>query len=223
MKRTAIIGVVLGLWSASALAGPITFSFTGEIVSVGTPDPSDPGNPFPAPPDFGTPFSGFFTFDSAAADAVPADPATGSYASSGGVFGITLELGGLTFAYGAVSVGVTDGYSSFGPGDQYLVSHAAGSSFLSIRLTDFSEVMFTGDALPLTPTSLTGLFTEMFFAESVAGTQVDMNGVITSLVCTSGCGIPASEPASLWLLATGLGVLRLSRRGNRGTRPGHGG
>jgi hypothetical protein len=121
----------------------------------------------------------------------------------------------LTFAYGAVSVGVTDGYSSFGPGDQYLVGHAAGSSVLSIRLTDFSEVMFAGDALPVTPPSLTGLFTEMFFAEIVDGNQVDMNGVIHTLVCTSGCGIPASEPASLWLLATGLCVLRLSRRGNR--------
>jgi hypothetical protein len=220
-QRTAGIVIVLCLWTATAQAVPITFSYTGEIMSVGTPDPGDPGNPFPTPPDFGTPFSGVFTFDSTATDAVPADPATGSYASSGGVFEITLALGGLTFAYGAVSIGVTDGYSSLGSGDQYLVGHAAGSSVLSIRLTDFSEAMFTGDALPLMPPSLTGLFTEMFFAESVDGTQVDVNGVITSLVCTSGCGIPASEPASLWLLATGLAVLRRQRRGRRGARISH--
>jgi hypothetical protein len=211
MKQAAII-VALSLGPASAFAVPITFSFSGEVVSVGTPDPTDPANPFPAPPDFGTPFSGFFTFDSAASDAVPADLATGSYESSGGPFGLTLELGGLSFSYGAVSIGVTDGYSSFGPGDQYLVGFADGPTVLSLRMTDFSEVIFTGDALPLTPPSLTGLFTELFFTETVAGTEVDLNGVITSVVCTSGCALPAPEPATFWLLTTGLGVFALRPR-----------
>ncbi len=220
MKQLAsAIAVAVSLGAASVLAAPITFSFSGEVVSVGTPDPTDPANPFPTPPDFGTPFSGLYTFDSAAPDAVPADPATGSYESSGGPYGLTLELGGLTFSYGAVSIGVTDGYSSFGPGDQYLVGFAGGLTVLSMRMTDFSEALFTGDTLPLTPPSLTGLFTEFFFADTVADTQVDLNGVVTSLVCTAGCEIPAPEPTTFWLLTTVLGVVALRpRRRTRDSR-----
>ena len=219
MKRIApAICAVLALCSASALASPITFFYSGELVSVGTPDPTDPANPFPVPPDFGSPFSGFYTFDSSALDAVPADAATGSYASTGAPFGLTLELGGLSFSYDSVSIGVTDGYSSFGPGDQYLAGFAAGPTVLSIRLTDFSEMLFATDSLPVTPPDLTGLFTEFFFSETVSGVQVDVNGVVTTLVCTSGCAVPAPEPSAVWLLATGLAALGLCP-GRRVRRP----
>ena len=103
-------------------------------------------------------------------------------------------MGGLTFSYGAVSIGIADGYSSFGPGDQYLVGFAAGPTALSIRMTDFSEALFTGDALPLTPPSLTGLFTEFFFQDTVAGTQVDVNGASPHWCALTDANYPLRSP-----------------------------
>ena len=219
MTRTSVLlGVILSVFASAGEGAPITFGYAGEVLFVGA---LDPASPFPVEPEFGTPFTGTYTFDSAALDAVSSDPTTGSYASSGGLFGITLDLGGLAFAYSSVSIGVTDGYSSLGPGDQYLVGFASASTVLSLRFTDFSEAMFTGDGLPLLPPALTGLFTELFFTQVdlATGEQIDLGGRITSLVCTNGCDslppVPVPEPATgvLVFLALGaLGTRRLARR-----------
>jgi len=210
MKAIALtLSLVVMLWPGRSEATAITFAFEGTVASVGALDPT---NPFPTEPVFGTPFSGTYTFDSAALDAAGGDPATGSYAASGAPFGLSLSLGGLTLDYAALSIGVTDGYSSFGPGDQYLVGFAGGPTLLSLRFTDFSESMFSSDALPLTPPTLTGLFTELVLSDLVAGNQVDLNGTITSLTCTAGCSTAVPEPATLVLLITGGGTLGLRRR-----------
>ena len=203
----AALALACALSAAAADAAPLTFAYTGTVTSVAALDPE---NPFPTEPDFGTPFSGTFTFDSAAADAVPGDPATGVYASTGGSFGLTLELGGLTFGYGGVTVSVTDGYDSFGfGGDEYLFGFAAGASTLiSARITDFAGTMFSGDALPLTPPSLSGRFSTFLFSDIVDGNQVELAGSLTSL--TAVATVP--EPSTLLLLFAALGGVSAARR-----------
>jgi hypothetical protein len=62
-------------------ASAITFSYTGAITQVAALDPE---NPFPVALDFGSPFSGTYTFNGAAPDGA-ADAASGSYLSSGPV------------------------------------------------------------------------------------------------------------------------------------------
>ncbi len=204
MKATVLIlGMVVILCAASSEAAPITFAFEGTVTSVGA---LDPANPFPTEPTFGTPFSGSYTFDSTAADGAPGDPTTGSYASAGGPYGISIALGGLTLSYGGVAIGVTDGYSSYGPGDQYLVGFSGGPTLLSLRFTDFSEAMFSNDALPLSPIAIAGLFTELNFSDIVDGNQVDLQGTLTSLTCSAGCpAVP--EPSIIPLLGAGIGAL----------------
>ena len=207
MKATVpILGMVAILCTASSEAAPITFAFEGTVTSVGA---LDPANPFPTEPTFGTPFSGSYTFDSTAADGTPADLTTGSYNSAGSPHGISIALGGLTLAYGGVAIGVTDGYSSYGPGDQYLAGFSGGSTLLSLRFTDFSEAMFSTDALPLSPIALTGLFTELNLSDIVDGNQVDLQGTITSLTCSAGCSgtPPLPEPSIVPLLGAGIGAL----------------
>jgi hypothetical protein len=187
---------VLSFPSAQAVsAAPVTFAFNGTVTFVAA---LDPANPFPVEPVAGTPFSGTYTFDPVSPDLVPADPSTGSYASSGGVFGLTLELGGLSFSFSSVDIGVTDGYTSYGAGDQYLVGFAAPSTVLSLRFTDVSGSLFAGDALPLMPFALDALFTELSFSSLVDDNQVDLGGTITALTC-EGCG-SVPEPASMILM-----------------------
>ena len=85
----AVVALTCALGSVTAHASPMTFSYAGAVVQVASLDPE---NPFPIEPTFGTPFSGTYTFDSTAVDGVPADAATGSYASTGTPFGLTLAI-----------------------------------------------------------------------------------------------------------------------------------
>jgi hypothetical protein len=202
MRATSIIVTVACLSCASvAQAASITFAFTGEVTSVGVLDNYD----FVTPPDVGATFSGTYTFESNDTDSI-ADPATGSYGGSA----LTLELGGQPFAFPAVNIGVTEGYSTFGFNqDQYLVGFADADTTLSIRLTDFTDSMFATDALPVLPMLLTGLWTEFFFQDTNAiGGVVDLNGIITSLNCVSGCDplppAPIPEPGTIALVGGGL-------------------
>jgi len=209
--RRAVCAAILGLvslWAADARATPVTFAFSGEITFVASLDPS---NPFPIEPAFGTPFSGTFTFDSNAVDDIPGDPTTGSYISAGAPFGLTLSLGGLDLTYGAVNIGVTDGYSSYGPGgDQYLFGFSGGDTLVSARFTDFGGTLFSNDSLPLTAFPLNGLFTEFLFSDIINDSQVELGGSITSLTT-----VP--EPATLLVVGAGLcGLIR--RRQSRAPR-----
>lgn len=205
--RSGVLALALGLAGTAAQAAPITFAYAGEIL-FGFADPVYGFSPDPVA---GTPFSGTYTFDSTAADANGA-PDVGSYSG----LALTFTLAGQIFAYGSgVTVSLTDGFSSFGFGhDQYLVGAADIDTVLSIRLTDFSDALFNGDALPLTPFPLAGLFTELFFQDAMQSGQLDLNGRITSFTCIAGCDDPPviPEPTTILLLSSGLAAAALRRR-----------
>jgi hypothetical protein len=223
MKRVCgtILVTATFLIACAVHAVPITFIYTGHL----TQTPSlDPESPFPDPisgdPPNPTTFSGSFTFDSLALDNIPGDPQSGSYASVGGPFAFSLALGGLTFDFSAVSIGVLNNYP-FPVVDQYQVLYFVNPTDdnptgiqLSIALTDLSHTVFGGDSLPLMPPALSAFtFTNFFFTDTIAGDQVEVAGVIDSL------RVPLSvpEPATSALLMTGLGLAwwRTRRSGAR--------
>ena len=149
------------------------------------------------------PASGSFTFNSLALDNIPGDPTSGSYASVGGPFEFTLALGGLTFDFGGVSIGVLNNYP-FPVGDRYQVLYFTNPTDdnptgiqLSVQLTDLTGTAFAGDSLPLRPPALSAFtFTNFFITDTIAGDQVEVAGVIDSL--------QAPEPATSALLMMSL-------------------
>jgi hypothetical protein len=221
MKR--VCGTILAtgalLMACTAHAAPITFFYTGHLTQIAS---LDPASPFPDPitddPSDPTTFSGSFTFNSLALDQIPGDPQTGSYASAGGPFGFTLALGGLTFDFGGVNIGVLNNYP-FPVGDQYQVLYFVNPTDdnptgiqLLVQLTDLTATAFAGDSLPLTPPALSAFtFTNFFFTDTIAGDQVEVAGVIDSL--------QVPEPATSALLVTGLWLIAWRRARECGARP----
>jgi hypothetical protein len=180
---------------ASIFPGPlsadvVTYAFTGTVDTVSS---LDPFNPFPQQPDFGTPFSGTYTFDSAAPNQIIGDPKTGTYASSGGSFGMTFSLGGLNLAYSGVVISVEDNY--FPTTDAYFASHFETSVDsvkptgveLSMALTDYTGAVFSDNSLPLLPPPLAAFQSEtLFFTDTLTDSfgnadQVELTGKIDSL------------------------------------------
>jgi hypothetical protein len=210
------IGTLLIACAAHAL--PITFYYTGYLTQIASLDPE---SPFPDPitddPSDPTTFSGSFTFDSLAPDNIPGDPTTGSYASAGGPFALTLTLGGLTFNLSAVNIGILNDYP-FPVGDQYQVSYFEAPTgdnptgiTLSVVLTDLSHTAFAGDSLPLLPPALSAFtFTNFFFTDTITGDQVEVAGVIDTL--------QVPEPATSALLVTGLWLIAWRRARESGAR-----
>src|SRR3954471_20458305 len=205
-----LVGILFALAIPSS-ATTIKFAFAGYVTDVSA---LDPNSPFPQPVEFGTPFSGTYTFDSGSPDLIPGDPQTGTYSSSGGVFGMTLSLAGVDLAYGGVFVSVGNDYP--GPQDQYFASYFENPTpdkptgvELSVRLLDFTGLALSNDGLPLDAPNLAAFqFNTLFFTDSfleadgVTIDQVELGGQITSLTT-----VP--EPSSAFLLFTGLAVVGL--------------
>jgi hypothetical protein len=210
----AILATCALAMACAAHAVPTTFVYTGHLTQIAS---LDPASPFPDPitddPSNPTTFFGAFTFDSLAADGIPGDPQTGSYASTGSPFHFSLSLGGLFFDFAGVNIGVLNDYP-FPIGDQYQALYFENPTDdnptgiqLLVQLTDLSGTAFTGDSLPLTPPLLPAFtFTNFFFTDTIAGNQAEVAGVIDSLQEQQ---VP--EPATLILLLTGLTLITWRR------------
>lgn len=209
-----LTGVLLGICviSRAADASPITFNFTGTVTQVPIDDLGTGVNAFDA-------IIGSFTFDSATVDAIPT-PTSGSYTSNGAGFGMTAAVGATTFTEsGALNVGILNAFV-----DQYTV-HASSSPLLvmDFLFQDNTAAVFSNDGLPLSPPPL-GAFLQRDFhldATDIGGNETQIDGVIMSLTCGAGCSastVPAPEPSSLVLLATGA-ILYAGRRWGRIREP----
>ena len=213
---TGLVTLVLlfGL-APAARAELVTFSYAGTIVQVPA---LDPASPFPNPVEFGTAFSGTFSFDSNAPNAILGDAAQGSYESPTGRF--TILLGGLNFAYDGLNIGISD-FPGF---DFYSVIHAENPTDdsptgvqLSLSLTGLTDAALNSNALLLTPPLLSLFDTSnaFFFTVTVDGNQVEVGGSLESLNL-----VP--EPPALWFpaLMTAWWASR-SRRRSVVARPAH--
>jgi len=184
----------LGLAGApAAVAVPLTFGFTGVVLDVPV---DDPGTGIAA----GDLFSGQYTFDGDAVDAIPG-AAQASYPSSGLAFGISVQIGASTFSLpGALSIGISNDVLGL---DQYSVFASDGVLEIALLLEDLTGAVFASDALPLLPPAL-AVFAERGLAlNDTSGGDLQVQGTLTSLTCLSGCATVPS-PATSSLLAIAL-------------------
>jgi PEP-CTERM motif len=195
-------------------AAPVTFGFSGTVFQA----TFDPDDPFAGAVGFGSIFSGHYTFDSTAPDGA-SDSQTGSYASAGAPFGMTVDFGGGTSFTAAdlLNVGVANDFA--GPVDQYtvLATTNAGDLTLELFFEDATATVFGSDALPVTPPSLAAFWWSQFsLIGDVSGNHVEIQGAVDSLSCQSGCGpSPVPEPGAIVLLGTAVAALAVWRQ-----RPG---
>ncbi len=209
-----LVGSVSGMAVATALlaavaptvqAAPVTYAFTGLV------DDDEAGRGYGS-------FSGNFTFDSAAVDAI-SDASTAAYAHSGASWGLTLAFdGGAAFTVNdSFNVLVSNDLAGT---DQWGLLGQDAAQSISMYFTDLSGLVFGSDALPLPDggLSLAAFSTNGLRWETSEGA---LQGHMDTLVCSGGCEVggggelplpnPVPEPSSLLLVSLGLGFL-LKRR-----------
>lgn len=182
------------------LAVPITVAFSGSV----TDDPFLTGY---------LSFSGSYTFDSSATDAVAASD-TGSYTSTGPSFGMTVDFDSgalIANAFGSINIGI----ANFGLVDQFTVTAIDGATTLELFLEDSDASAFASDAMPATVPPFADFEVRQFrwFYDDV-DSPGEIIGTLDSLSCTAGCGgggnVP--EPPVGALIAAALLALAASRR-----------
>ncbi len=196
-------------------AAPITFTFTGTV----SQDPLlDPADPFGGTIAFGTPLSGSYVFDSTTPDR-DASANGGSYTSAGG--SLTLTIGGQLFlAADLLNIGVGNNFSG---SDFYTVFAQSTGGLdvfdISLTLQDFNGTVFAGASLPIDAPSFASFeLATLFLTGTIGGNQVQIDGQLTSVICSGKCladdgtPVPVPEPTTLVLLSTALAAVRLRGR-----------
>lgn len=202
--RRVVVALLLLCALSTAQAELITFQFSGTVDSVQDPAGYLQGGVVP-----GSPFSGTYTFDSAATDTYPADPTVGRYVTTTGA-SLTTLVGTLTLSSpGPVAVVIGNGNS----GDSYdaytfpFVSSGLQIPELGIALTETTGGVFVSDELPLLPPDLTRFTTRRF---SLQGRPV---GATEYFFVTGTTTTLTPEPGSLALFS--IGALLSARRRRR--------
>lgn len=186
----------------TAKAAAVNFKFSGKV----TQTTFDPEDPFGGAIASGSLISGQYYFDPDATDSI-LDPSVGSYTSVGIPYGMTVNIGGVTFSTGDfLNIGVVDGVI-----DQYTVltrEGAAGglgdSLTLSLILEDVNGGAFSKDLLPVSALDLTNFGSRTFRLDAIHtfdGTlfQYELQGSVSALF--------VSEPGSAMLVLLTVGVM----------------
>ncbi len=194
MRATKILPIFFAL-ALSANASIVTVLFSGSITQVPIDDVFGDIQ-------FGDPFQGTYSFDSAASDLIPS-PSTGSYSFTAPL-GIAATIGSHTFAAtGSLNIGILNVVI-----DQYTVLAFSPTADLAIQLLlqDNSAAVFSSDQLLPHPPSI-GAFTQRDFqlTFSLDGAELQVGGQLEVLTA-----VP--EPHSLSLMfAAVLAVCCLRR------------
>jgi len=180
------------VFSATASAAVVNYSFAGTV----TDDPLGSGY---------TTFTGSFNFESTTPDGIAGDPSTAAYAQSGPTWGVGLVFNGsdTVNVFGSLNILITN---NVGGTDQFGVLAQQGSSTVSITLVDFTQSVFSSDALPVAPLTLVNFASRTLSWETPAGT---LQGTLTSLTLNSA---PIPETGTLPMLALGLAATTWAAR-----------
>ena len=188
--------------SSPVSAAPVTYAFTGVV------DDDEASRGYAG-------FSGSFTFDSAATDAI-ADPSTAAYAHAGAPWGLTMAFdGGAAFTV-SDSFNVLVSNDLLGTDQWGLLAQDALQS-LSLTFSDLTALVFAGDVLPGGALTMAAFSTGTLRWETGDGA---LQGHMDTLACSSGCtGGPGGgggeqplphalpEPSTLLLAGLSLGLV----------------
>jgi hypothetical protein len=185
-----------GLFSAMS-ASPLSLQFSGNVTQI-------PVDEIFGDITAGELIRGSFSFDPAAVDLVPTDPATGVYASSS-PFGTTVTIGSHEFTTsGSITIGILNSFV-----DQYTVFAASPSNDLTLELffQDNTGTALSNDHLPLTLPALSDFQQKDFHLDAIFDRgEVQVDGQVGG---SDAQAVP--EPASAALSACSFALLALAR------------